>query len=67
MNPVAFLVALIALIVVIFLITNVLYPFLNKDVEYFWFLKEDWFKRTKDIKKEEEKKKKREEKKQNKP
>ena len=55
MNPFAFLVGLIVLTILIFLITNVLYPFLNKDVEYFWFLKKDWFERSKDIKEKEEK------------
>jgi len=63
MNPVVFLVGLTVLIVVIFLITNVLYPFLNKDVEYFWFFKTDWFERADEIKKKEKKKRKREEKK----
>lgn len=63
MNPVVFLVGLTVLIIVIFLITNVLYPFLNKDVEYFWFLKTDWFERADEIKKKEEKKRKRKEKK----
>lgn len=58
MNPVAFLVGLTVLIVVIFLITNVLYPFFNKDVEFFWFLKEDWFERSKNAKKRRKKKKK---------
>ena len=58
MNPVAFLVGLTVLIVVIFLITNVLYPFFNKDVEFFRFLKEDWFERSKNAKKRRKKKKK---------
>jgi len=58
MNPFAFLVGLIVLIIIIFLITNVLYPFLNKDVEYFWFFKTDWFERNRDIKEKEEEEKK---------
>ena len=63
MNPVALLIGLITLTFIIFLITNVLYPAINKDVEYFWFLKTDWFERANEIKKKEEKKRKREEKK----
>lgn len=63
MNPFAFLVVICLFAVLLFLITNVLYPFLNKDVEYFWFFKEDWFERTSEIKKKEERKKKRKEKK----
>ena len=56
MNPIVFLVVICVLISVIFLITNVLYPFLNKDVEYFWFLKKDWFERSKNTEEKEEKK-----------
>ena len=65
MHPIMLLVGLATLILVIFLITNVLYPALNKEVEYFWFFKKDWFERASEIKKKEEKKRKRQEKKKN--
>lgn len=58
MNPFSFLVVFLVLIALAFLITNVLYPFFNKDVEFFWFLKEDWFERSKDLKKRRQKDKK---------
>lgn len=63
MNPVALLIGLIALTFIIFLITNILYPVINKDVEFFWFFKTDWFERNSEIKKKEERKRKRKEKK----
>lgn len=58
MNPFAFLIIFLVFILVLFLITNVLYPFLNKDVEFFWFLKKDWLERSKDLKKRRQKDKK---------
>lgn len=46
MNPFGFLVSLIVFIIVVFLVTNVLYPVVNKNVEFFWFFKTDWFERN---------------------
>ena len=56
MNPFAFLVIICLLTVLLFLITNILYPFLNKDVEYFWFFKKDWFERNENTTDKEENK-----------
>lgn len=47
MNPFVFLSGLTMFLILIFLITNVLYPVINRDVEYFWVLKTDWLKRNK--------------------
>ena len=47
MNPFVFLSSLTMFLMLIFLITNILYPVINRNVEYFWVFKTDWFTRNK--------------------
>ena len=58
MNPFGFLVILMVLFAVVFLITNILYPIINKDVEFFWWFKTDWFERSENLRKEQKERKK---------